>query len=569
MAYEYNPESSRFNLPNPHRIENAVLGALAAVMIVCGLVVLYAAQSALAARDGRTTTLCLLVGLGLLVYGGWSVVRVLRQFTFWFGRDQPGGFRADQNLLETLRQNAIGFLTPSRASDQLLYRMVPNLVFSPRRVQERARQQFNNMLVLAGIGLCYGVSTIGGVAVNISGWVNLLFFILITTFILLPLVERGRRVAFGPLHLIGLLALSILGPTALGLLGGDLPPAPTALNFAVLNMVALASALLLNGLIIVALLHMVMVPERINSANHLARVSMNAHPRQLVVEFDRLMQALWTEKIPNRRVVREEPSLKGRSGHFHANLVEESQPVPRDSGLLRFADALSLREYRFLTVLDLLALVMGSGGALYLTAVSGRAEAPIHLTGLLIGFQMVVISLYAFAVSNFLWRRFEFSSRAYWLEIDGNYQQSQVDYGRTLDDTIKTTKQVVNIEDMTVRLWVADLYSVCFDIDDPRDLISMAGVQDEAERIGRQLEQFAADQRIFVAPSSGRDASSLEQMGALNRASAAASSLTGAQHDARARLIAAGVGNDAPRPSPGAGPGPAGDDEAPPPDRGP
>ena len=118
--------------------------------------------------------------------------------------------------------------------------------------------------------------------------------------------------------------------------------------------------------------------------------------------------------------------------------LEALQQIMRDRIAEEYGQVARTRLKR--TVLDLLALIMGSGGAIYLTTVSGRADAPIHLTGLLIGFQMVVISLYAFAVSNFLWRRFEFSSRAYWLEIDGNYQQSQVDYGRTLDDTIKTER---------------------------------------------------------------------------------------------------------------------------------
>ncbi|WP_420464964.1 hypothetical protein [Panacagrimonas sp.] len=536
MSYEYNPESSRFNLPNPHRIENAVLGTLAAVLVIGGISSLYAAKTALAAKDTATTLLALLLGLSLLGYGVWAVARILRQFTFWFGRDQPGGFRDDQDLRQTIRQNAIAFPTPTSASDQLLYRMVPNLVFSPRPVQFRARQQFNNMLVLAGIGLCYLVATVGGVAVNISGWVNLLFFVLISAFILLPIAERGRKLVFTPLHLIVLLALSILGPTALGLLGANLPAAPTVLNFAVLNAVALSLALLINGMIIAALLSMVMVPERINSANSLTRASMNAHPRQLVVEFYRIMQEHWVERIPNREIVREEPVVDADAGKFRADVVEETQPVPRDSGLLRFADALRLREYRFLTLLDLLALGIGSAGAIYL-AVNAHRDGPMSYTGLLVSIQMVVISLYAFSISNFLWRRFEFSSRAYWLEIDGNYQKSQVDYGRTLEDTIKTTKHVINIEDMTVRLWVADLFSVCFDVNDPRDLISMAGVPDEAERIGNLLVEFAADQRIFVAPTSNRDAAALNQMGALNRASVSGAALTRSNDDTRAAAV--------------------------------
>jgi hypothetical protein len=333
---------------------------------------------------------------------------------------------------------------------------------------------------------------------------------------------------FSPVHLIGLLALSILGPTALALLGADLPPPPAILNFAALNAFALLTTLAINALFIAALVRMVMAPARISSANYLSRLSMNAHPRQLVVEFDRMMQELWTEQIPHRVFFREEPQIEGESGRFTAHVLEESQPVPSSSDSLTFASALQTKEYRFLTIMDLFALVLGASGALYLSFSASSETAP--LTGIVIGLQMVLLSLYALKASNFLWRRFEFTSRAYWLQIDGNFQLSNVDYGRTLDDAVKTSKRVISIDDMTMRLWVTDLYSVSFDINEPRDLIAMAGVQNEAERLGQALADFAREQKVFVAPTSMRDAHAISQMASMNASHPAAQrSLEGAR----------------------------------------
>ena len=51
MAYEYNPESSRFNLPNPHRVENVMLAATAAVMLGLGVYGLFMVRDALRAED--------------------------------------------------------------------------------------------------------------------------------------------------------------------------------------------------------------------------------------------------------------------------------------------------------------------------------------------------------------------------------------------------------------------------------------------------------------------------------------------------------------------------------------
>lgn len=514
MAYEYNPESNRFNLPNPHRVENFILIALVVVLLACGLYAWLEAREGLRSASFAAFRWPFIIGLTLLSYGIWAAVRVMRQLTFYFGRDKPPGLRPDQKLMDTIRQNAVNFPVPKHPTDQLLYRLVPNLVFSPLRVQERARQQFNNSLVLLAIGGCYLIATLGGLAADINGWVNLVFFVLISAFIMSPLIGRRRRMMFGPVHLIVLLALSILGPTALALLGADLPPPPTALNFAALNAFALVVTLAINGLFIAALLFMVMAPARISSANYLSRLSMNAHPRQLVIEFDRMMQELWTEQIPHRVFTRQEPQIEGEAGRFSASVLEESQPVPRSSDSLTFADALQSKEYRFLTIMDLFALLLGSSGAIYLSVNAGDSSASV--TGIVIGIQMVLLSLYALTASNFLWRRFEFTSRAYWLQIDGNFQVSNVDYGRTLDDAVKTSKRVITIDDMTMRLWVTDLYSVSFDIDEPRDLIAMAGVQDEAERLGQSLASFAMDQKIFVAPTSMRDAHAISQMASMN-----------------------------------------------------
>lgn len=528
MAYEYNPDSNRFNLPNPHRVENFILIALAAVLIGCGVYALFEARDGLRAGSFTAFRWPFLIGIALLSYGVWAAVRVMRQLTFYFGRDRPLGFREGQNLMETIRQNAVNFPVPEHPTDQLLYRLVPNLVFSPWRVQLHARHQFNNSLVLLAIGGCYIVAIIGGLAADISGWVNLVFFVLISAFILSPLFRSGRRLMFSPVHLIGLLALSILGPTALALLGADLPPPPAILNFAALNAFALLTTLAINALFIAALLRMVMAPARISSANYLSRLSMNAHPRQLVVEFDRMMQELWTEQIPHRVFFREEPQIEGESGRFTAHVLEESQPVPSSSDSLTFASALQTKEYRFLTIMDLFALVLGASGALYLSFSASSETAP--LTGIVIGLQMVLLSLYALKASNFLWRRFEFTSRAYWLQIDGNFQLSNVDYGRTLDDAVKTSKRVISIDDMTMRLWVTDLYSVSFDINEPRDLIAMAGVQNEAERLGQALADFAREQKVFVAPTSMRDAHAISQMASMNASHPAAQrSLEGAR----------------------------------------
>ena len=539
MAYEYNPESSRFNLPNPHRVENVMLAATAAVMLGLGVYGLFMVRDALRAEDLSGVVPGLLVSFFLLWYGAWAALKVGRQLTFYFGRNQPDGLRPDQDLKETIRQNAILFPVPVLATDQLLYRLVPKLVFSPQKVQLRARQQFAHTLVVLVVGLCYLLATIGGVVGAITDWVNWIAFGLLVMAIVLPLTERGRQITYGPKHFIVLLAVSILGPTIATVGDFQVPDFPLDASIAGVNVFILVAGLAINGLFIAALLNLTLQPEKISSINSMQRLSMNAHPRQLVVEFDRLMQDAWTERIPNRIFERVEPTIAGDQGRFRASILEESQPVPRDSGALSFADALSLREYRFLTIIDLAAMIMGASGAVWLITLLGAGISPQQITGALIPGLMVVLSVYGFLAANPLWRRFEFTSRAYWLEIDGNFQASNIDYGRALDDAVRTQKRVINIEDMTMRVWVVDLYSVCFDINEPRDLISMAANGEDAELIGRRLSDFANEQRVFVAPTSTRDRQSLETMASMNAATADAR--TALEREREKRAVAAGV----------------------------
>ena len=539
MAYEYNPESSRFNLPNPHRVENVMLAATAAVMLGLGVYGLFMVRDALRAEDLSGVVPGLLVSFFLLWYGAWAALKVGRQLTFYFGRNQPDGLRPDQDLKETIRQNAILFPVPVLATDQLLYRLVPKLVFSPQKVQLRARQQFAHTLVVLVLGLCYLLATIGGVVGAITDWVNWIAFGLLVMVIVLPLTERGRQITYGPKHFIVLLAVSILGPTIATVGDFQVPDFPLDASIAGVNVFILMAGLAINGLFIAALLNLTLQPEKISSINSMQRLSMNAHPRQLVVEFDRLMQDSWTERIPNRIFERVEPTIAGDQGRFRASILEESQPVPRDSGALSFADALSLREYRFLTIIDLAAMIMGASGAVWLITLLGGGISPQQITSALIPGLMVVLSVYGFLAANPLWRRFEFTSRAYWLEIDGNFQASNIDYGRALDDAVRTQKRVINIEDMTMRVWVVDLYSVCFDINEPRDLISMAANGEDAELIGRRLSDFANEQRVFVAPTSTRDRQSLETMASMNAATADAR--TALEREREKRAVAAGV----------------------------
>lgn len=508
MSYEYNPESSRFNLPNPHAVENLFLGAIVLIAAVGGIISVIGAREALLAGSGEAAALRALAGAALLGFAVTIGIRMMKQLNFFFGRDQPVGYWDDISLKECVRQNAIGFITPKAPIDQLLYRLAPSLVFSPRRVQIMARARFADWSNLLAVSICYLTAMISTTDAAVATWVHAIFSALIAYFILLPALPGSTGGEIKPKALITILIASIVGPIVTVAAGVELPRLDVGISFVKLNIIAIALSLVFVVLFLVALLKMMMRPDSISSTNSMVRLRMNAHPRQLLVEFDRLLQDRWTEKIPNRVYERIEPKVAGEAGAFKGSVFEESQPVPVDSRPVTLAFALQDIRYRFLVILDIVA-VMAVFAGVYLLASSAAIES---ITSMMGGAIFVVLAGIALKSSNFMWRRFEYHSRAYWLQIDGNFSASKMDLGRQLDDRIRSQKTVINIEDMTLRVWVADLYSTNFDVNDGRDLIGMVGVHDQAEAIQQILSQFAEDQRVFVAPTSARDNAAINQV---------------------------------------------------------
>jgi hypothetical protein len=128
-----------------------------------------------------------------------------------------------------------------------------------------------------------------------------------------------------------------------------------------------------------------------------------------------------------------------------------------------------------------------------------------------------LIALYCLRSSRYLWRRFRFTSRLYWLEMQGNFQTSSVDFGNVVQDRFRSQKTVTNVEDMTLRMWVADIDSVCYGRDRERFIVGLAGNSQESQRLAQHLAGFARSQAVIVSPTSPRDAERASQMNEMNR----------------------------------------------------
>lgn len=537
MSYEYNPASTRFELPNPHRVENLFLGAASVICLACAVFALLGARHSLQLGSNGAAVVPVVIAAVLLLFGLVFGVKALRQLRFFFGRNQPVGLAPQlpkdvegsspdgDGLRETIRQNAINYSVPTGAIDNLLYSLVRDLVFSPHRTQYLARAEFHNALGLAFLLLCFGVSIIGVGSGAVRGWVGALYFLLVNAIVLLPLRQGalgGRKLSIRAI--VAFIIAAMIGPVLLAQAIGNVgTPFKGAVQFVPVTVAILVAALIAASLLLKAAVAQVVRPNQIAMAQRLHTISMNAPPGQIFLEFDREMQRGWTETVPNRIYLRKLPTLgSAPAGSFEGHAIEETQPLPNDMEPLSLSRCLSLDTYRWLLMLDafaLLATASGTGMALY------AAQVPQQWGAMLIGLSLLLIARFSFDGGNALWRRFEFTSRIYWLETHGNYQRAQTSIGTLLQDRVKTQKEIVNVEDMSLRLWVAEVDTVSFGPDTERSLLSIRGLPDEAERLSAHLADFGVRQASIIAPSSQTDLQRLAVLDKINPPQNAGSAL--------------------------------------------
>jgi membrane protease subunit (stomatin/prohibitin family) len=148
-----------------------------------------------------------------------------------------------------------------------------------------------------------------------------------------------------------------------------------------------------------------------------------------------------------------------------------------------------------------------------------------------LGLSLVAVGGYAFRSAHTLWGRFDFESTLTWIEMEGSFIRSKIDLGNRLQDRVFTERDVINVENMTLRVWITQLRSVVFGHQShgsvtPRIITGMLGRPEEAEYLKHLITQFAGAQSIVVAPGTAEDARRMAMMGAMNALGAANSGQT-------------------------------------------
>ena len=573
MSYEYNSESQQLDFPNPYRIENILWAARATVLVICAIALLALARKHLQAQAWGSFVVPVSLGTLLLLVACWNFIRVAQQLRVFFGRGQPEGLAqelgADEEgsskqadvLMQTVRQGALEFAIPTGALNGLLYSLVPDLITAPAYVQKVLQNRFSNLAAYAFVLIIMSVAQMFVWGSPVQGWVGAFFLLLVAYMTVRPVAGAGAeaKVSFNLKQVVTLVLLAVLGPAALGLISQRLPDLSWA-TFGTQAFLILVALTAIEAVFLIAVRKQIDPPPPASKVDTVGTVSFNSDPNLLMQEIDREMQRNWANGIPNRRYARLLPhiALGQRAGNFKGLVIEETQPLaPAAFGRMDWSAVLAYPRFLWLMVINATGVGLTLLGAIALVAFAVlfdplRAWQPV-LGFATLGLALIAVGGYAFRSAHTLWGRFDFESTLTWIEMEGSFIRSKIDLGNRLQDRVFTERDVINVENMTLRVWVTQLRTVVFghkgeSSDTGRMITGMAGSPRQAEYLKNLIGQFADAQSIVVAPGSTEDTRRMAGLGMLNQLGgglAAQKALAEGALDG-ARLMAAGVAPNLP-----------------------
>lgn len=523
MSYEYNAGNGRLEISNPYRLENVALFFCGGLASVVAVLLLLDARAGIGTADPEALR-GTIVGVVLLAVGLGFLGKAFSQLRYYFGRGRPHDLsnpdspetREDRGraawLKESLRQNALQYAEPQGPVSGLLHHLIPNLIFAPRLVRWAAEAQCFNALFTIALLLCILVGRMLYPEGSATDWIAVAVGLALA-----PALRRnftagsrpGSLLARAPasrLTIILIVIIPILGPPLLARIATALPDI-SAFHIARTVTVCLLILLATQALFFSALLHQLPPQPAINMACEQRSVSFNGHPAKVYEELLRLLQSRWTETIPNRDYLNLRPPdvFSGQSGTFTGEVLQETQPLPAarlDSGgsIAEAATSPRVRSVSALLLLATASFIAATIATATLRLGTNPVSTAHFVSTNILAAVLLLAALYAFRSAHLLLGRVDFDSTLLWVELTGTYEEAEMNIGNQFSTALSTSKKVINVETMTMRVWVAELSSVILHKDGVRDLIGMRGRPDLASYYADHLTGFARQLATVVAP---------------------------------------------------------------------
>ena len=539
MTYEYGTGQQGLNYPNPYKVENYVLSIRIVIFALAFMILLWLAKVDLDSGNHLGMAINLIGLIGFLLGAISSSYKLSRQIRVYFGRGQPSGLAQElkpgmdgvtasgQHIKEAIRQGALVVDTPPGNINGFLYSHRRDLIIAPKEVQFLTQHVFSNMIKLGVLLGLFALSSFFAMGNHAGGWLGLYFF-LVTLFVVVePLLQTNQTSISLNMNVFwSLFALSIIVPVGLIMEGRHLPDM-SSYSFGAQSFLIILLTLAGELLCFHALKFQLESPTGITTAFAQDSVSFNAPPAQINLEIERELQKEWTAAIPNRSYLRQTPQINmGTNGHFSGQIVQETQPmVPEgyEEGIDFVQSNPRLSKLLFINMVSVVATLFSTLGILCLLInFHNNPVSGLHLLSwlpLMLG--ALSLSAYWIKITHSLWGRFDFESKLYIFEYEGNFNSAEMQFGNYLKDSVQARKDIINIESMTLRVWVTHLKTSVFGLginsaQKPRRIISMVGLKDESLAWLNHLKGFTENQSMMLKPGSTEDFARTAALGKLN-----------------------------------------------------
>lgn len=546
MSYEYGTGQQGLNYPNPYVIQNKFLFGKVVLFSIASIALFLLAKNDLDNNMYSKMMIELIFSFLFIAYTISMGLKLSKQIRVFFGRGQPASLAPEvpldhvgtsnpaNQLKETIRQGALIMDTPTVPFSGFLYTWFKDLIIAPKEIRTLTEHVFGNIIKTGILLGCFLLSTLFSYNTNASGYLGLFFIFATSWLVIKPLIKNGfNEINITLSSFWQLMLLSIAFPIGILFINKSYPtmlPNLESFNFSMQSFLILLIILSGEFLNLWALKNQLTKPDGITTSFEQTAVSFNAHPNQLLVEIERKLQSNWIATIPNRIYSKIIPQITNdTTGNFYGLVMQESQPmVPESKNTpLTISNAINdsklsklfyIESLGFLLNLTCLSFIFSSIYNFH----SSNTWYGISWLPLIITF--LALSSYLNKVCHELWGRFDFESNLYIFEWQGNFNKAKMNFGNHLKDTIQSEKNIINIDGMTLRVWVTQLHTVVFghginSENNPRKIIKMIGLKEECKNWLKHISQFAESQSMILKPTSKEDfknANSLSQLNGLS-----------------------------------------------------
>lgn len=541
MNYEYGTGQQGLNYPNPYKTENIFLTIRIVIFTIGFLFFIVYSKLDLNQSNWLGLSINLLASMVFLysiINNGYNLSKQLRVY---FGRGQPSGLAPELNpdmlgtspkareLKETIRQGALTIAPPPGNVNGILYSYFKNLIIAPYEIQTLMQHVFSNLIKTIILFSIFILSSFFAFGMTTNGWLGAYFFVVTFYLIVEPIIRKKTEIISLSLkNFWGLFFISIAVPVAIFIVGSKMPNISNW-NLGIQSFFILMIMLIGELWSLFALKTNLYSPTGITSAFEQDAISFNAPPSLINQEIERKLQNEWVSAIPNRIYSRLSPNILNEpSGQFSGQVMQETQPmIPqsmREEQDLNFVSSHErLKTTYYLDLLALIFTILGTIGSIsIITIFHHNPLTNFHYLYWIPLFSCILfLTSYWMKIGHQLWGRFDFESKLYIIDYEGTYTTAKMNFGNAIKDTLQSEKNIINIESMTLRVWVTHLNTVVFghgihSDTRPRYIISLLGLKDESVAFLNHLKLFIQNQSMILGSNSQEDLKRVNHLSQLN-----------------------------------------------------